>query len=278
MLEFLSRPLKCRFGKDKSYFRIIWDIFGITPDNIELYKAALIHRSASVHVPGNRPINNERLEFLGDAILESIVSDFLFIAFPDEPEGFLTQMRSKIVSRSSLNALSQKIGLASHIIAHSNGAFQQKHLSGDALEAMIGAIYLDKGYDVTNRIVINGLLKKNLDLQDMSQTETDFKSRLIEWCQKSKHEIRFETAPTSNSTAQHPSFCSNVFIDGIDMGRGMGASKKEAEQQASFVVSGVLREDLGDHFLDSIDNINAGSEQNKPTYSNPHGTDRQRNN
>ena len=118
------------------------------PNNIELYKLALIHRSASLFLEDGTPINNERLEFLGDAVIEAIVSDYLFIEFPEHDEGFLTQLRSRIVSRSTLNALGIRLGLDKHIIVQGGGNFAQKHLYGDALEAMMGAIYLDKGYDL----------------------------------------------------------------------------------------------------------------------------------
>lgn len=256
MLDFFLKPLKKRLGPDKHYYQIANDIFGICPNNIELYKLALIHRSASVFLPDGTPINNERLEFLGDAVLESIVSDFLFIEFPDENEGFLTQTRSKIVSRQTLNDLCVKIGLSEHIISNAGGGVIQKHLNGDALEAMIGAIYLDKGYDIVNRLIINKILRKYLDLGEMTHTETDFKSRLIEWCQKSKHTIRFDTGFDSDSTAQHPSFKSVAIIDDMEVGFGVGESKKEAEQRASYAVSQVLSDDLGDSFLGWMDQRN----------------------
>lgn len=230
-------------------------MLGITPDNIELYKLALIHRSASIHLPDGGSINNERLEFLGDAVLETIVSDYLFIAFPDKPEGFLTQVRSKLVSRQSLNELANKIGLDRYVVANSSGAFVQKHLYGNAMEALIGAVYLDKGYDTANRIIIDDIFGRYVDLGDVSQTESDFKSRLIEWCQKSKHSIEFHTEPVQESSAHSPRFVSKIVIDTIDMGNGTGSSKKEADQQASFAVWQMLDDNIGDYFLNRIDMI-----------------------
>ena len=171
MFGFVLKLFKKRFGADRHYYQILDEIFGIYPNNIELYKLALIHRSASLFLADGTPMNNERLEFLGDAVLEAIVSDYLFIEFPGKPEGFLTQMRSKIVSRSSLNDLCMRIGLADHIISQSGGSFIQKHIYGDALEAMIGAIYLDKGYDYVNRLIINDILAKYLNIDNVTETE-----------------------------------------------------------------------------------------------------------
>lgn len=253
MFEFLLKPLRKRFGADREYYKILDSIFGIYPNNIELYKLALIHRSASLFLDDGTPINNERLEFLGDAILESIVSDYLFIEFPERNEGFLTQMRSKIVSRSTLNELCVNMGLDRYIISQSGGAYIQKHLYGDALEAMIGAIYLDKGYDFANRLIINDILCKNINLEHMTITETDFKSRLIEWCQKSKHTIHFTTSYAPESTMHHPVFRAQISIDSLEVAYGNGASKKEAEQNAAYSVWTVLSDEGGDSFLEMMD-------------------------
>ena len=151
MLDRIRLYWKLHHSRDKAYYKALDEIFGVCPNNIELYKLALIHRSASLFLDDGTPINNERLEFLGDAVLESIVSDYLFIEFPEQNEGFLTKLRSRIVSRASLNKLAVRIGLDRHIITQGNYSSQQKNLYGDALEAMVGALYLDKGYDFTNR-------------------------------------------------------------------------------------------------------------------------------
>lgn len=226
-------PFRLRFGKDREYYKILKTLFGINPNNIELYKLALIHRSASLFLEDGTPINNERLEFLGDAVIESVVSDYLFIEYPGENEGFLTQLRSKIVSRTTLNALAIRIGLDKHIIAQAGGNFTQKHLYGDALEAMMGAIYLDKGYDFVNRLLINKILSTNLDLDGITEQETDFKSRLIEWGQKNKKQLVFDTCLSPASTLQAPRFVTRLLVEGAEMGTGEGTSKKEAEQQAA---------------------------------------------
>ncbi len=189
-----------RWGRDREYYRLVRDMFGIRAHNIELYKLALMHRSASIDLDDGTHLNNERLEFLGDAVLEAIVSDYLFIEFPDKNEGFLTQVRSKIVSRTSLNDIAVRIGLDKHVIVQHNSNHIQKHLYGDALEAMIGAIYLDKGYDFTNRLIINDIIGRHLDLNQVTQIETDFKSRLIEWGQKHRLKVVFDTVPSEYHT------------------------------------------------------------------------------
>lgn len=265
----LLKPLRKRFGRDKVYYRLLDDIFGIYPNNIELYKLALIHRSASQHMPDGTPINNERLEYLGDAVLEAVTSDYLFVTYPEGSEGFLTQMRSKIVSRSTLNELCVNIGLAPYISSNAGGGFVQKHLYGDALEAMIGAMYLDKGYDFTNRLLINGIFDRYLNLRAMLATETDFKSRLIEWCQKSKHTIKFTTGFAEDSTSQHPVFKSTAIIDGLEIGYGVGASKKEAEQRAAYSVSQVLDDDAGDTILDMLDGEDVAEAGAQPQPEKP---------
>ncbi|MDR2890963.1 MAG: ribonuclease III [Alistipes sp.] len=249
-------------GRDKAFYRLVREMFGIRARNIELYKLALMHRSASVELADGTHLNNERLEFLGDAVLETVVSEFLFVEFPRADEGELTRLRSKIVSRSTLNALSESIGLDRHIIRHTAGSIQ-KHINGDALEAMIGAIYLDHGYDRVNKALITGLFRRHLDLDELIASETDHKSRLIEWCQKSRQTLRFDTAHDAKYTSQRPVFRSTVTIDGMEVGHGTGDTKKEAEQCAAQTVLSVLSDEAGDFILAGIDMIaeNAGSDE-----------------
>ena len=254
MFDFIKRQYRRFFSQDRKFYATIHRLLGITPDNIELDKLALIHRSASVTLPDGNAANNERLEFLGDAVLEAIVSEFLFIEYPEHTEGFLTRMRSRIVSRASLDDISDRMGLAKHIVANFNGTCIHKHLCGNALEAMIGAIYLDKGYDFTNRFVINDILRCHVDLSDITNTEVDFKSRLIEWCQKSKRSIHFHTVSGESSTLRNPTFNSKIIIDGIELGHGSGNSKKEAEQKAAWAVTQIVgNDDIGDYFMNTID-------------------------
>ena len=255
MIDFLLRPLRRNFGKDKIFYRAIDDMFGFIPNNIELYKLALIHKSASVTLDNGQHINNERLEFLGDAVIESVSSDYLFIEFPDKNEGFLTQMRSKMVSRQSLNAVAKRIGLDDHVITNSTNSSAQKHIYGDAFEAMMGAIYLDQGYDFVNRLLINKIFAQYLKVDTLLESETDFKSRLIEWCQKNHHTIHFSTTHDKTYSTSHPFFYSTVMIDNIEVGHGAGESKKEAEQRAAHSVSQGFNDEDCAKLMDKLDNI-----------------------
>lgn len=260
MFDFILRPFRRNFGKDKIFYRAVDDMFGFIAHNIELYKLALIHKSASVVLEDGQHINNERLEFLGDAVIESVTSDYLFIEFPDKSEGFLTQMRSKMVSRQSLNGVAKRIGLDEHVITSSAQNVSQKHIYGDAFEAMMGAIYLDQGYDFVNRLLINKIFVDYIKLDSLLESETDFKSRLIEWCQKTHHTIEFSTANDKTYSTSHPFFYSKVLIDGIEVGHGAGESKKEAEQRACYSVSQGFSDNDCTKLLDKLDNFDA---QNK---------------
>ena len=230
-------------------------MFGFIPNNIELYKLALVHKSASVKIDEHRSMNNERLEYLGDAVIEAVTSDFLFIEFPDRDEGFLTQLRSKIVSRQSLNYLAEQLGLDKHLISNYVPGVSQKHIYGDAFEAMMGAIYLDQGYEFVNRLLINNIYFRHLDLDQLTVEETDFKSRLIEWCQKNRYTIRFVTEHDKEYQPSHPVFYTKVLINNMEMGHGAGESKKQAEQQASLSVANYLSDEQCATLLDKYDRL-----------------------
>lgn len=264
MIDFILRPIRRRFGKDRKFYAAIDDMFGFIPHNIELYKLALIHKSASVTLDDGRQINNERLEFLGDAVIESVTSDYLFIEFPDQNEGFLTQLRSKMVSRQSLNEVAKRLKLDTHVITHSSASFSQKHIYGDAFEAMMGAIYLDQGYDFVNRLLINRIFGDYLRTGALLEEETDFKSRLIEWCQKNHHTIRFITSHDRSYSSSHPVFICKVLIDDSEAGYGSGDSKKEAEQHAAFSVSQGFREEDCAKLFDRLDAIERGLAPQRP--------------
>ncbi|MFI3314117.1 MAG: ribonuclease III [Rikenellaceae bacterium] len=232
MISYIQYIFRALFSKDCHYYRLIKRLFGVRADNIELYKLALIHKSASCKLEDGSLLNNERLEFLGDAVIEAVVSDMIFIEYPKGDEGFLTQLRSKIVSRSSLNHVAEKIGLVEHIITQSHLPTNNKHMAGDAFEAMIGAIYLDKGYDYTNRLLINNLFSRYVDIETINETESDFKSRLIEWCQKHRIKAQIKTTQSQMFTEQHTQFQCEITVN-KHCCYGIGDSKKEAEQRAS---------------------------------------------
>lgn len=259
VLDFLLRPFRRRFGADSRYYALIDDLFGFIPNNIELYKVALIHKSASVQLPDGRSINNERLEYLGDAVIEAVVSDYLFIEFPDRDEGFLTQVRSKIVSRQSLNALAEQLGLDRHVMVNHLAGVTQKHVFGDAFEAMMGAIYLDQGYNFVNRLLINRIFLQQLDLDRMTVEESDFKSRLIEWCQKHRYRYSFRTARENGDRSEAPVFYTTVLINDMEVGHGSGLSKKEAEQHAAFSVANFMSDEQCASMLDRFDRLESAA-------------------
>ena len=254
MIDFILRPIRRNFGRNKSYYRLIDDMFGFIPNNIELYKLALIHKSASINI-GGQSINNERLEFLGDAVIESITSDYLFIEYPDYDEGKLTKLRSKLVSRQSLNAIACKLGLDKQSICCRSINATQKHVYGDAFEAMMGAIYLDQGYNFANRLLINKIYSTNLSLEEVDETETDFKSRLIEWGQKNHHTVLFRNKGAPTGAGATRSFHCTVLVDNLEVGHGIGSSKKEAEQKAAQSATHEPSDEEIARMLDRLDKI-----------------------
>lgn len=181
----LTIPLKVFFSKDKQLFIAIKHIFGFYPGNINLYKQALRHKSAASEIRDGIKNSNERLEYLGDAVLSSVIADYLFKRFPYKDEGFLTEMRSKLVSRSHLNIICSKTGLDKLIEVNDTGALAGS-IKGNAFESVIGAIYLDKGYYFALNIIIYKIIKYYLDIDEIELQEFNYKSKLLEWVQKEK--------------------------------------------------------------------------------------------
>jgi ribonuclease-3 len=219
-------------SEDKKLFLSLKNILGFYPQNISLYKQCLRHRSAAIAFKEGADNSNERLEFLGDAVLGASVAHFLFRKFPFKDEGFLTKIRSRIVSRSNLNSLSRKLGLFDMIEVKRENELIYKSAGGDALEAFIGAIYLDKGYKAAQDFVINKLIKLHLDLDEILNTDKDFKSKLVEWSQKEKKVIRYEVAAEKGS-GPSKYYVIDLYVDDIKQTTGNGNSKKIAEQHAA---------------------------------------------
>ena len=217
---------------DRNLYNFIRNIFGFYPGNIFLYKLAFLHRSAGSEVIQGVRLNNERLEFLGDAILDAITADYLFKTFPLKDEGFLTEMRSKIVSRAQLNKLSQKLGMENLIQLDQNSSSQYRSLQGDALEALIGAIYLDKGYEFTKKVVLERIIKQYFDIDELISQEVNFKSRMIEWAQKEKKRIAFRTVGEIGS-GYKKQYLVELIVDDNLLSQGQDYSIKGAEQLAS---------------------------------------------
>ena len=220
------------FLKDKSLSEFIHNDFGFYPRNISLYELAFTHKSASDTAVGNYKLNNERLEYLGDAVLSAVVADYLFRLFPTKAEGFLTEMRSRIVSRASLNKLSLKLGFDQVIHYSHDNHSNFKSLAGNAFEAFVGALYLDRGYEFTKHILLDRIIKVHIDLEQLEQTDVNFKSKLLEWSQKEKHQLTFKMLNTSNSNHERLYNVVTV-IDEVEYGKGADFSIKGAEQLAA---------------------------------------------
>ena len=232
MLKNTRKKKSYLFVLEKKFIRQLKHILGFTPKNYKLYQLALIHKSASGQFSEDHNINNERLEFLGDAILDAIVAEQLYNQFPGQDEGFLTQLRSKIVNRDTLKRIAIKMGIDNMVIARMTKD-NHKSLYGDTLEALIGATYLDRGYKKTRKFVLKRILNYHVNLDRLSALEVDFKSRIIEWGQKNKKDINFTCQEQLNGSEKIPVFISHLLVFDDIVGMGMGKSKKEAEQNAA---------------------------------------------
>jgi len=225
----LSRFIKS--SADRKLSASIKNILGFKPGNIALYKLAFLHRSVGQDIIRGIKINNERLEFLGDAILDAIIADFLFKTFPTQDEGFLTEMRSKIVSRVQLNKLAQKLGL-DHLIQLDGANGVYRSYKGDAFEALIGAIYLDKGYIFTRKILLERIIKHYFDLDELVNQEMNFKSKVIEWAQKERKNLQFNVVKEVGS-GNKKQYVVEVVVNNTPLARSQHYSIKGAEQLAS---------------------------------------------
>nr|WP_239472968.1 ribonuclease III [Bacteroides caecigallinarum] len=222
---------------------------GFYPHNIEIYQQALLHKSSSVKTQG-RLVNNERLEFLGDAILDAVVADIVYKKFEGKREGFLTNTRSKIVQRETLNNIAIKIGLDKLIKYSSKQSSHNSYMSGNAFEALVGAIYLDRGYKACMKFMEERIIGQYINLDKISRKEVNFKSKLIEWSQKNKFEIEFRLIGQSLDESQNPVFETQILVENIAGGSGKGYSKKESQQEAAHTTMTMIKKDSV--FIDAI--------------------------
>lgn len=227
----LFKTLKGYFSSDKDFISSIRNIFGFCPGNVSLYKLAFLHRSVAIESNGHK-LSNERLEYLGDAVLSSVVADYLFKKFPYKDEGFLTEMRSKIVSRQQLNKLSRKLGLKKFIQSNQDSKSFFRSMDGDAFEAFIGALYLDRGYNFTRKIIINRIINVHFDIDDLEHTEVNFKSKLIEWSQKERKEVDFHVV-TEVGNGNSKQYIVEIKVDNNTCAIGQDYSIKGAEKIAA---------------------------------------------
>ena len=233
MLRNKIDKIRLLFCKDRESYFCSYRILGFYPRNIRLYEQALLHKSTAVRSEKGRPLNNERLEFLGDAILDAIVGDIVYQHFEGKREGFLTNTRSKIVQRETLNKLAVEIGLDKLIKYSTRSSSHNSYMYGNAFEAFIGAIYLDRGYECCKQFMQKKIIEPYIDLDKLSRKEVNFKSKLIEWSQKNKMEVSFELIEQFLDKENNPVFQTEVRIEGILGGSGTGYSKKESQQNAA---------------------------------------------
>lgn len=230
LTDYIHYLLCC---KDKTLACRLRRILGFYPHNIAVYREALMHRSLNHHRPHEHKKDNERLEYLGDAVIETVVSDILFHHFPGKKEGFLTSVRSKIVQRSSLNRIAKETGLVELIQATHINHTHNSFISGNAFEALVGAVYLDRGYAHCFRFFKERIIGKHIDINKIAKEEDNFKSKLIEWSQKMQYQVEFELVDENIIGTNSPTFRSRVRIEGLEAGIGFGYSKKESQQIAA---------------------------------------------
>lgn len=243
MLRNQIDKIRLLFHRDRESYFCFYRILGFFPRDIKIYQQALLHKSTSLRSEKGRPINNERLEFLGDAILDAIVGDIVYKHFEGRREGFLTNTRSKIVQRETLNKLAVEIGLDKLVKYSARSSSHNSYMYGNAFEAFIGAIYLDQGYERCKQFMEKKILKNYIDLDKMSRKEMNFKSKLIEWSQKNKMEVSFELIEQLLDKDYNPMFHTEVRIEGISAGTGTGYSKKESQQNAARMALKKIRND-----------------------------------
>jgi len=219
---------------DRDKFRSeLKNLLGFRPRNLRLYEMAFIHRSATYTLPDGVRVNNERLEYLGDAIIDSILSDYLFHLYPEAAEGFLTKTRARIVNRETLNQLGLSMGLDRLIVSNLAPSDSPRNLYGNAMEALVGALFIDRGYDRTRKFLIERGLKRHFNLSALLAAETDFKSMILEYCQKKKQKLNFTSREKQSGDNGHPIFTVTLEISNKVISQGEGSTKKDAEQVAS---------------------------------------------
>jgi ribonuclease III len=243
---------KLFFCKDREFRSALYDIMGFCPHNIDLYRTAFAHKSQEYRSKklGNKPLNNERLEFLGDAVLETVVSHIVYRHFPNKREGFLTNTRSKIVSRESLGKLAKELHIDRLIQSQTHSRTHNSYLGGNSFEALMGAIYLDRGFRYAFRFVEQRIIGAVLDLESVASKEVNFKSKLLEWSQKNRIRLEFKDSAPDTDKANGPSFLTTIVIEGLYAGEGKGYSKKESHQTAAKDALTKLRREP--QFLDSV--------------------------
>lgn len=250
MLNKLIDRIKLPFRKDKELFLSLHRITGIWPHNIHYYKVALLHSSIARRNEKGKPVNNERLEFLGDAVLDAVVGDIVFRHFPGKREGFLTTTRSKIVQRETLNHVAKEMGISKLLLSNGHQSGHNSNMAGNAFEALVGAIYLDHGYKACMEFMERQVLGQMINIDKVAYKEVNFKSKLIEWCQKNRVELTFKMLSNKTNEEGAPVFHFQVMLEDVAGCDARGFSKKESQQKASKDTLRKLRKDA--KFLDRV--------------------------
>ena len=256
--NFIDR-LKLPFRKDKELFSALYEILGFYTHHSEYSRQALMHKSIGKRNDKGKPLNNERLEFLGDAILDAAVGDIVYRHYEGKREGFLTNTRSKLVSRETLGKLANEMGLSQLILSAGHSNSHNSYVGGNAFEALVGAIYLDRGYDACMWFWENSVLGKYINLDKVAFKEVNFKSKLLEWSQKNKVRMEYRMLKQKKDDNGSPVFSFLVLLEGVEGEKGSGYSKKEAQQQASKETLQKLKREP--QFIDAI--FTAKSERTK---------------
>lgn len=270
MFSNITDKIRLLFRKDKEPYLCFYKMLGFYPRNIEIYQQALLHKSSSIKSDKGRLLNNERLEFLGDAILDAVVADIVYKKFEGRREGFLTNTRSKIVQRETLNRVAVEIGLDKLIKYTTRQSSHNSYMCGNAFEALVGAIYLDKGYETCKKFMEERIINQYLNLEKISRKEVNFKSKLIEWSQKNKFEIIFNLLDQSYDDQQNPTFETQVMVENIPAGAGKGYSKKESQQEAAHETLTKIKNDP--QFIDAIFAAKAEREKETSAADKPEDT------
>lgn len=283
MLSNLIARIRLPFRKDRELYIALRNIIGFYPHELSYYKLALMHKSIGHrgslgkatedlemkkgkvskskfgrkdknarghHSNLGKKLNNERLEFLGDAILDAVVGDIVYVHFPGKPEGFLTNTRSKLVQRETLGKLAKEVGLSNLILSSGRSASHNSYMGGNAFEALVGAIYLDRGYDACMKFMKDRILGRYIDIDRVAYKEVNFKSKLIEWTQKNRIQLSFRLEGQSVDKNGSPMFRYSVVLEDVDCASATGFSKKESQQLACEQTLKMLRKDSA--FLDKI--------------------------
>lgn len=233
MLNNIIDRIRLPFRKEKELYLSLYHIIGILPHDLSYYKTALLHKSIARRNEKGKPVNNERLEFLGDAILDAVVGDIVFEHFPGKREGFLTNTRSKIVQRDTLNRLAKEMGICNLVLSSGQISSHNSYLGGNAFEALVGALYLDHGYDACMKFMKRQILGGLINIDKVAYKEVNFKSKLIEWSQKNKVKMEFKLLNFEKDKDNNPVFLFRVVMEGVECGEGKGYSKKESQQLAA---------------------------------------------